>query len=458
MPQGMIFVIKRNNMKILVVDDEEIKRVSMTDALKGAGFETVPASDGQEAINLLAQDSFDVVITDLRMSNIDGMTLLKHIKRHDDTRTEVIMMTAYGSIPLAVEAMKLGAYNFVTKPFRNEELIPLLERIREKKLKPPEKLKVEETIDISRLEQAIVGNSSGMGEVRRLIQLYAKNDATVLLTGQTGTGKDLVAKTIHDLSERRSAPFVKVNCSTFPDHLMESALFGHAKGSFTGADQQRGGKFDLAQGGTIYLDDVDDIPLEHQIKLLRVIEEKLLERVGAAEPIPVNVRIIAATKKRLLTETQNGTFRSDLYYRLNVLRISLPPLHTRLVDLPLLVDHLLKRIAKDQSYSLHKDAVQCLLCHAWPGNVRELAHAIERAFLLGNGRITPALLAPEMELDHEGGGGGSGRFNITVNQTEQELLHEALKEAKGNKSAAARALGMRLSTFRDKLRKHGLIS
>jgi DNA-binding NtrC family response regulator len=294
-----------------------------------------------------------------------------------------------------------------------------------------------------------------MGEVRRLIQLYAKNDATVLLTGQTGTGKDLVAKTIHDLSGRRSAPFVKVNCSTFPDHLMESALFGHAKGSFTGADQQRGGKFDLAQGGTIYLDDVDDIPLEHQIKLLRVIEEKLLERVGAAEPIPVNVRIIAATKKRLLTETQNGTFRSDLYYRLNVLRVSLPPLHTRLVDLPFLVDHLLKRIAKGQPYTLDKDAVQCLLCHAWPGNVRELTHTLERAFLLGNGRITPALLAPEMELDHEGDA-GSGRFNITVNQTEQELLHEALKEANGNKSAAARALGMRLSTFRDKLKKHGL--
>jgi len=442
-------------MKILVVDDEEIKRVSLADDLVNAGFETASVSNGQEAIDLLAQESFDVVTTDLRMSNIDGMELLKHIKRDEDARTEVIMMTAYGSIPLAVEAMKLGAYNFITKPFHNEELIPLLERIREKKQKTPEVLKVEETIDMSRLEQAIIGNSSAMCEVRRLVQLYARNDATVLLTGETGTGKDLVAKTIHDLSDRRSAAFVKVNCATFPDHLIESALFGHAKGSFTGADHQKDGKFDLAEGGTIYLDDVDDIPLDHQIKLLRVIEEKVIERVGAAVPIHVNVRIIAATKKRLLIEVQNQTFRSDLYYRLNVLRISLPPLHTHLVDLPLLVDHLLKRIAHGQPYSLHREAVQCLLCHAWPGNVRELAHTLERVFLLGNGRITRDLLTPEMEATHEGLA-ASGRFNIAVNQTEQELLHQALKEANGNKSAAARVLGMRLSTFRDKLKKHSL--
>ena len=442
-------------MKILVVDDEEIKRVSLADDLVNAGFETASASHGQEAIDLLAQESFDVVLTDLRMPNIDGMELLKHIKCNGHAQTEVIMMTAYGSIPLAVEAMKLGAYNFITKPFRNGELIQLLERIREKKQKPPEVLKAEEATDLSRLEQAIIGNSPAMREVRRLVQLFTRNDATVLLTGETGTGKDLVAKTIHDLSDRRSAAFVKVNCATFPDHLIESALFGHAKGSFTGADHQREGKFDLAEGGTIYLDDVDDIPLDHQIKLLRVIEEKVIERVGTASPIPVNVRIIAATKKRLLIEVQNQTFRSDLYYRLNVLRISLPPLHTHLVDLPLLVDHLLKRIAHGQPYSLHEEAVQCLQCHTWPGNVRELAHTLERAFLLGNGHITRDLLTPEMEAAHEGIA-ASGRFNIAVNQTEQGLLHQALKEANGNKSAAARALGMRLSTFRDKLKKHGL--
>lgn len=441
-------------MKVMVVDDEEIKRVSVSDVLGQAGYETSVASHGREAIDLLAKAPYDVVITDLRMSDIDGMELLKHIKRKADSRTEVIMMTAYGSIPLAVEAMKLGAYNFITKPFRNEALIPLLERIKAKRQTPPDVLKGEEASDLSKLEQTIVGHSSVISEVRRLIQLYARNDATVLLTGQTGTGKDLVAKTIHDLSSRRSAPFVKVNCSTFPDHLMESALFGHAKGSFTGADHKREGKFDLAEGGTIYLDDVDDIPLEHQIKLLRVIEEKVIERVGAAAPIHVNVRIIAATKKRLLVETQNRAFRSDLYYRLNVLRISLPPLHTRLVDLPLLVDHLLKRIAQGQAYSLDKETIPCLLRHAWPGNIRELAHTLERAFLLGNGHITPDLLAPEGEHDP---GSGSGRFDLTVYQTEQELLQEALKEAKGNKSAAARALGMRLSTFRDKLRKHGLL-
>ncbi|MCF7976305.1 MAG: sigma-54 dependent transcriptional regulator [Phycisphaerae bacterium] len=442
-------------MKVLVVDDEEIKRISLADDLANTGFETVSAADGREALDLLARVSFDVVVTDIRMSNMDGMELLKHIKRGKGLHPEVIMMTAYGSIPLAVEAMKLGAYNFITKPFSNDEVVTLLERIKEKRQRTPEAEKKRATVDLSKLEQTLIGHSSAMQEVRRLVELYARNDATVLLTGQTGTGKDLVAKTIHDLSNRRSAAFVKVNCSTFPDHLIESALFGHAKGSFTGADQKRDGKFDLAQGGTIYLDDVDDIPLEHQIKLLRVIEEKIFERVGAAVPIHVNVRIIAATKKRLLAEAQNGTFRSDLYYRLNVLRISLPPLHTHLVDLPALVDHLLARIAHGRPYSLHKDAIQCLLCHTWPGNVRELLNTLERAFLLGNGRITPDLLAPELEPIHEDLT-GSGRFNTALNRTEQELLYKALKQANGNKSEAARTLGMKLSTFRDKLKKHSL--
>jgi two-component system response regulator HydG len=452
----MISVKRRNKVKILVVDDEEIKRVSLVDDLTNVGFITTSASHGQEAIDLLAHESFDVVITDLRMSNIDGMELLKLIKNCDKgAQTEVIMMTAYGSIPLAVEAMKFGAYNFITKPFHNKELIPMLNKIRTKKQRPPEVLKMEEADDLSRLDQAIVGNSPAMCEVRRLVQICARNDATILLTGETGTGKDLVAKTIHDLSDRRSAAFVKVDCATFPDHLIESALFGHTKGSFTGADHQKDGKFDLAEGGTIYLDDVDDIPLDHQIKLLRVIEEKIIERVGTASPIPVNVRIIASTKKRLLVEVQNQTFRSDLYYRLNVLRINLPALHTHLDDLPLLADHLLKRIAQGNSYNFHREAVECLLCHSWPGNVRELAHALERAFLLGNGNITRDLLMSEMETTHEGREAG-GRFNVVVNQTEQKLLHQALEDANGNKSAAARALGMKLSTFRDRLKKHSL--
>ena len=442
-------------MRILVVDDEEIKRVSLEDDLLNAGFDTASASHGEEAIDLLTQESFDVVLTDVRMPNVDGMELLKYIKCDENAKTDVIMMTAYGSIPLAVEAMQLGACNFITKPFRNGDLIQLLQKIRGKKQSSPEVVKIEEALDRSLLRQSIIGCSADMREVRRLVQLYARNDATVLLTGETGTGKDLVARTIHDLLDRRSAAFVKVSCATFPEHLIESALFGHARGSFTGADHKREGKFDLAEGGTIYLDDVDDIALDHQIKLLRVIEEKVIERVGAASPIPVNVRVIAATKKQLSVEVQNHTFRSDLYYRLNVLRISLPPLRTRLADLPLLVDHLLKRIAQGRSLSLDKEAVKFLQCHAWPGNVRELAHTLERAFLLGNGHITSDLLAPEMEATREGPA-ATGRFNAAVNQTEQELLHEALKQASGNKSAAARALGMRLSTFRDKLKKHGL--
>lgn len=303
----------------------------------------------------------------------------------------------------------------------------------------------------------IVGRSKLMGDVRKMVDLCSRNDVTVLLIGETGTGKDLAAQTIHDLSARRSGPFVKVNCSSFPQHLMESGLFGHAKGSFTGADHPSSGKFDLAQGGTLYLDDVDDIPLEHQIKLLRVIEEKVYEKVGSPNPIRADVRLIASTKQNLLEETEKGAFRSDLYYRLNVLRIELPPLRAHLEDLPELTWHLLDKITNGRDYRMSEEAVKMLMYHKWPGNVRELANALERAYLTGNGMIADVLDA-EQDTRTKGPAAvaATGQFEETVRQAERELLQRALKQANGNKSGAARILGMRLSTFRDKLVKHSL--
>lgn len=440
-------------MKILVVDDEEIKRVSLVDTLVDAGYYTKSAGTGVEAMEVLNKQRFDVVVTDLRMPGIDGMELLKHIKRIDSD-TAVVMMTAYGSIPLAVEAMKKGAFNFITKPFRNETIIPFLERIGDDR--ELEATTMQDSItNLSDINSIIVGKSRAIDEIRRMVELYARNDATVLLTGETGTGKDLVARTIHDMSHRRSSPFVKINCSTYPQHLIESELFGHSKGAFTGADQESKGKFDVARGGTIYLDDIDDIPLEHQIRLLRVIEEKVYERVGSSVLIEADVRIIASTKKSLLDETRRGTFRSDLYYRLNVLRLNLPPLREHREDLPVLIKHLLGRIAKGQKFIISGDVAGFVQSHTWPGNVRELAYALERAFLTGNGTITVELLSTDPVISKTEPV-DNGRFNDVVLQTERDLLEQALVRTNGNKSAAARLLGMKFSTFRDKLAKHGL--
>lgn len=364
-------------------------------------------------------------------------------------------MTAYGSIPTAVEAMKMGAFDFVTKPFRNRAILPLLSRVEDTLHGAfrPAPSAADDHDDV--VEQRIVGSTAAIQTLRKMVRLCARTNATVLLIGETGAGKDLVASTIHELSSRRAQPFVKVNCAVFPQHLIESELYGHEKGSFTGADHLKKGKIDMAQGGTLYLDDVDDIPAELQIKLLNVIEEKFFERVGGSERIEADVRIIAATKQDLLARIAAGTFRSDLYYRLNVLRIELPPLRERLDDLPVLAKHLLERIEGGSECRLDADVLRLLRSHSWPGNVRELIHALGRASLVGNGTVTADALSRDLTLPQRVTA-DTGAFHDTILRTERELLADALRKAGGNRSAAARALGMKLSTFRDKLAKHSL--
>lgn len=415
----------------------------------------ITAGDGVEAMDLLAVDRFDVVVTDLKMPKLDGIELLKHIKQGRSGNAEVIIMTAYGSIPLAVEAGKLGAFDFLTKPFHNEDIFPLLARI-ESALRGnvPAPAESVETI-IGKIDQAVVGQSAAIRSVRRLIEICSRSDANVLLCGETGTGKDLIASTIHRNSNRRTFPFVKVGCALFPSQLIESELYGHEKGSFTGAEQRRLGRFELAEGGTLYLDDVDDIPLEQQAKLLRAIEEKTIERVGANTEIKANVRIVASTKKDLLEKIAAGEFRQDLYYRLDVLRVNVPPLRDRRNDIPLLIEHLLKRFAKEGPARVEPSVDEILKRHEWPGNIRELAHLLQRAYLVGAGVITGNLLLKELHAAARKRRIPPGPFQETIEKTERELLHCALQEADGNKSAAA-ALGMKLSTFRDKLVKHGL--
>jgi DNA-binding NtrC family response regulator len=441
-------------MRILVVDDEKIKRITLADDLAGQGHDVACAADGEEALRQLDAARFDVVLTDLKMPKIDGIELLKRIKQGPLADMAVIMMTAYGSIQMAVEAVKLGAYDFLTKPFRNENVFPLLARIEREK--EAAETAAAGQVTPADIEQCVIGPSAAIQRVKRMVEICTRTDANVLLFGETGVGKDLLASVIHRFSHRQGFPFVKVGCTLFPPQLIESELYGHEKGSFTGADQQRKGRFDLAQGGSLYLDDVDDIPLEQQSKLLRAIEEKVFERVGGATAIQADVRIIASTKRNLLEKIGEGTFRQDLYYRLDVLRINVPPLRERLEDVSPLAEHLLARIAKDRPHQMEPEALEVLKRHDWPGNVRELYHTLERAYLVGSGQITPEVLSSEIGglPSKEAAPGGS--FQAAMEQAERELLENALRASGGNKTAAATALGMKPSTFRDKLTKHGL--
>jgi len=445
-------------MRILVVDDEKIKRVTLSDDLATQGYEVEMAGDGQEAIDKLTAASFDVVVTDLKMPNVDGIELLKWIKQGPLADVAVVMMTAYGSIEVAVEAVKLGAFDFVTKPFRNDDIFPLLARI-ERERKEKAKAEAPAEVDVANeapITDSIITESPSMERVIRMIEVAARTDANVLLCGETGVGKDLISSVIHRHSHRSGFPYVKVGCTLFPPQLIESELYGHEKGSFTGAESKRKGRFDLAQGGTLYLDDVDDIPLEQQSKLLRAIEEKVFEKVGGTTQIQADVRFIASTKQNLLDKIDDGSFRRDLYYRLDVLRINIPPLRDRLDDLPLLVDHLMRRIAKEQPYEIDSDAVDVLLRHDWPGNIRELYHTLERAWLVGADHITASLLTAEMAGIAAKKKPATGGFRAAMDHAERELLADALAAAGGNKTAAAESLGMKASTFRDKLGKHGL--
>jgi len=443
-------------MKILVADDEKMKRITLAQDLVAQGHEVATADDGAEALQQILSQRFDVVVTDLKMPRVDGIELLKRIKEDPLANTAVIIMTAYGSIPLAVEAGKLGAYDFLTKPFRNEDILPILAQIEAARHAaappPPETL----AATVGKIDQTVIGQSSAMRGVRRMIEICTRSDANVLLHGETGTGKDLTASAIHRNSPRRASPFVKVGCTLFPSQLIESELYGHERGSFTGADQRRPGRFELAEGGTLYLDDVDDIPMEHQAKLLRAIEEKVFERVGGTTPIRANVRIVASTKRNLLAKVDEGTFRQDLYYRLDVLRVNIPPLRDRREDLPLLAEHLLKRLSPDQPGQLDASALEVLQQHDWPGNIRELLHVLQRAYLVGSGAITGRLLLAEIDGLAQRRPTPHGSFQTAIERTERELLQNALAAAGGNKNAAAAALGMKPSTFRDKLAKHGL--
>lgn len=373
--------------RVLVVDDEENIRSLIRQILEREGFQVEVASDGPSALKKATEEDFDLILLDVRIPQLDGMSVLREIRAVDPDAV-VMIVTGYGSIEQALEAVRLGAYDYVPKPFKRDELLLRIRRALDYHALREENRKLHEELRQTFKFEGIIGTSPKMQEALRIAAAVAPTDATVLIYGETGTGKEILARSIHYQSHRAQGPFVAINCGSIPETLLETELFGHEKGAFTGAHTSRIGKFEAADGGTIFLDEVGDMSPAMQVKLLRVLQEKTIERVGGVRPVKVNVRVIAATNRDLRAAIREGSFREDLFYRLNVVPIHLPPLRERPEDIPILAQHFLERFKERYRKNIRAitpQAIRKLRRHLWPGNVRELEYAIERAVILAQG-------------------------------------------------------------------------
>ncbi len=449
------------SVRVVVVDDEEIKRVSLVDDLRDADFDVVDFASGEPALEHLKKHYADVVVTDLKMPGMSGLDVLKYL-RIASPETDVIIMTAFGTVESAVEAMRHGAHDYVSKPFSSDELIVLLNRLaKQRRLQRDNAALRAAARDREATVQNLVAVSPAMVKLIAEVRRIAHSDTHVLLTGETGAGKDVIASALHKMSSRADRPFVKITCATYSKQLLESELFGHQRGAFTGANKAQPGRFELAHEGTVYLDDVDDIPLDSQSRLLRVIEERVVERVGGTRIIPVDVRVVASTKADLRELVEGGRFRSDLYYRLNVVQLRVPPLRDRPEDIAPLVHHFCQKGSHACSCEIGEDVLSLLQGYRWPGNVRELRNLVDRWKLLKRtDTITPADLPPELltsgEFADDACHACRSSFEESVEALERRLLTNALRQADGNKAKAADLLKLKPSTLRNKLAKHGL--
>jgi two-component system NtrC family response regulator len=446
--------------RILVVDDEKNYLVVLEALLSQAGYEAVSAQNGARALALVEEAEPDLVITDMRMPQMSGLELIRRLKeRYSDL--PIVVMTAYGTVENAVEAMKLGATDYISKPFENTELLLTVEKsLRMRRLLFQNRLLKQELKGFGEL----IGDSKPMREVYALVDKVAATRATVLLTGESGTGKELIARAIHTRSPRAEESFVAVNCMALSETLLESELFGHEKGAFTGAAGRRKGRFEMAHQGTLFLDEVGELGPSVQVKLLRVLQERTFERVGGNQPISVDVRIVTATNRDLTQAVEQGAFREDLFYRLNVVRIDLPPLSQRREDLSALVAHFVKKYAAEvgrPAPQVSKEAMAMIFRHPWPGNVRELENALERAVILAGPQITPADLPLEVRPEPERGAGvaelprGLG-LTEALEDMERRMILRALAESGGVAAHAAEALGLTKSNLAYKLKKYGI--
>jgi two-component system NtrC family response regulator len=441
---------------ILIVEDEETQRSLLGGLLSKEGYTVGQASDGESALALFQNDIFEIVLLDYRLPDTDGLSLLRRIKEINPA-TEVVMITAFGSIENAVGALKAGASEYLTKPIDLDDLLFKLRKVEERTYLIRENMVLRETLRDRFKSEEFVYQSEKMHEVSSLVVRIAKTDSTCIISGESGVGKEVILNMIHALSERKDFPLVKVNCAAIPETLLESELFGYEKGAFTGAYQRKAGKFELANKGTIFLDEIGDIPLVLQSKLLRVIQEKEIERLGGAHPIKVDVRIIAATNRNLEDEVRKGTFREDLYYRLNVVNIIIPPLRERREDIPLLIDFFLKKYNlkhKKNVKGLAREARDVMVKYDYPGNVRELENIVERAIVLTRGDHITSQDLPN--LTEQTAVAGDGSIRGTVESIERSMIIEALVNADWIQTKAAATLGLSERMLRYKIKKYGI--
>ena len=440
--------------RILLVDDEEVVRESLTEWFRAEGYNVTPASCGKEALTLIASRSFDLALLDIKMPGMDGMELQQRLLEADPDLT-IIIMTGYASVETAVQALKRGAYDYISKPVDPDELSHLVERAIELRRTKQEVTQLRESLKEIYPANDLIGTSTAMKRVTEFVEMVAPTDATVLITGESGTGKEVVARAIHAAGKRRHMPMVTIHCGALTDTLLESELFGHERGAFTGAQYRKKGKFEVADGGTVFLDEISDISLRMQTDLLRVLQEKEVVRVGGNNAFKVDFRCIAATNKDLLSLVKAGTFRPDLYYRLHVLCINMPPLRERREDIPLLAEYFLRKHAKQtnrpQVPRICADALDLLCNYDWPGNVRELENAIERALVVGRGsEVTAQDFSFQLASVTAT---GSGR---TLEEVERAHIEKVWRECEGNHSKAARVLDIDRTTLYNKLRRFGL--
>ena len=438
--------------RILIVDDELVVRDSLGKWFNSEGYTARPVGSAREALEVIPSAEFDIALLDIKMPGMDGMELQARLKEADPDLT-VVMMTGYASVDTAVQALKQGAYDYITKPVDPDELSHLVANALEHKRARREVVRLRENLKESSPGNEMIGRSPAMKKVTELIEMVASTDATVLITGESGTGKEVVAKAIHAAGPRRYMPMVTIHCGALTETLLESELFGHEKNAFTGAQYRKKGKFEVADGGTVFLDEISDISLKTQTDLLRVLQEKEIVRVGGNQQIKVDFRAIAATNKNLESVVKAGTFRPDLYYRLHVFCIDLPPLRARREDIPLLVNHFLNKFCMATSRpvpQLSTEAMEVLMRHDWPGNVRELENAVERALVVGRGpEIRPADFSFQFQADEPRGG-------QTLDDIERAHIERILRETQHNLSRAARILDIDRTTLYNKLRRYGL--
>ncbi len=444
-------MLPHKKISILVVDDELSIRESLSGWLQQDGYEVESAADGPSALAKTQETHYDIMLLDVKMPRMDGITVLKNL-RESNADTAVVVMTAHGAIQDAVEAMKLGAYDYLLKPFDLEEMSLIIEKLVQVQTLAMENLILKERVaTISRFEN-LVGQSPPMLQLFETIVDVAQSDATVLLTGETGTGKELVARSIHAQSPRCYGPFIAINCGAFTEHLLESELFGHEKGAFTDASYTKKGRLEMAHGGTLFLDEVGDISIKMQIDLLRVLETREFTRVGGTVPLHSDFRVIAATHQDLQEGIRKKTFRQDLYYRLNVIHLQVPPLRERPEDIPLLAQHFLRRYATETNKkvdSIRPEALEAMRRYPWPGNVRELENALERAVVVGKGRQLQPKDLPFVVGEEQMAG-------LSLEDMERRYIAQVLASAKGHISNTAKILRINRTTLYHKIKKYGL--